>query len=47
MSHEQAMRKAKQEYRRFLVQNLSPVEKAYLETIKEVESLAKKKAKED
>lgn len=45
--HEQAMRKAKQEYRRFLVQNLSPVEKAYLETIKEVESLAKKKAKED
>ena len=47
VSHEQAMRKAKQEYRRFLVQNLSPVEKAYLETIKEVESLAKKKAKED
>lgn len=47
VSHKQAMEKAKQEYRRFLVQNLSPVEEAYLETIKEVESIAKKKAKED
>ena len=47
VSHARAMEKAKQEYRRFLVQNLSPVEKAYLETIKEVESIAKKKAKED
>lgn len=47
VSHKQAMEKANQEYQRFLVQNLSPVEKAYLQTIKEVEKTAKKKAKED
>ena len=46
-SHKQAMEKANQEYQRFLVQNLSPVEEAYLQTIKEVEKTAKKKAKED
>ena len=40
VSHKQAMEKANQEYQRFLVQNLSPVEEAYLQT-------AKKKAKED
>ena len=45
--HKQAMEKANQEYQRFLVQNLSPVEEAYLQTIKEVEKTAKKKAKED
>ena len=47
VSHKQAMEKANQEYQRFLVQNLSPVEEAYLQTIKEVEKTAKKKAKED
>ena len=47
VSHKQAMDKANREYQRFLVQNLSPVEEAYLETIKEVEKTAKKKAKED
>lgn len=47
VSHKQAMKKANQEYQRFLVQNLSPVEEAYLQTIKEVEKTAKKKAKED
>ena len=47
VSHKQAMEKANQEYQRFLVQNLSPIEEAYLQTIKEVEKTAKKKAKED
>ena len=47
VSHKQAMEKANQEYQRFLVQNLSPVEEAYLQTIKEVEKTAKKKANED
>lgn len=45
VSHRQAMEKANQEYQRFLMQNLSPVEEAYLQTIKEVEKTAKKKAK--
>ena len=44
--HKQAMDKANREYQRFLVQNLSPVEEAYLQTIKEVEKTAKKKTKE-
>ena len=47
VSHKQAIDKANREYQRFLVQNLSPVEEAYLQTIKEVEKTAKKKAKED
>ena len=46
ISHKQAMDKANLEYQRFLVQNLSPVEEAYLQTIKEVEKTAKKKSKE-
>ncbi len=46
VSHKQAMDKANREYQRFLVQNLSPVEEAYLQTIKEVEKTAKKKTKE-
>ena len=46
VSHKQAMEKANQEYRRFLAQNLSPVEEAYLQTIKEVEKTARKKSKE-
>ena len=46
VSHKQAMEKANQEYRRFLAQNLSPVEEAYLQTIKEVENTARKKSKE-
>ena len=40
------MKKAESEYRKFQVQNLSPVEKAYLETIKAVEQTAKKKSRE-
>ena len=46
ISHKQAMDKANLEYQRFLVQNLSPVEEAYLQTIKEVEKNVKKKSKE-
>ncbi len=46
VSHKQAMEKASKEYQRFLVQNLSPVEEAYLETIKAVEKTAKNKSRE-
>lgn len=47
VSHKQAIEKANREYQRFVAQNLSPVEEAYLQTIKEVEKTAKKKAEED
>ena len=43
VSHKQAIKKANREYQRFAVQNLSPVEEAYLQTIKEVEKTAKKR----
>ncbi len=45
VSHTQALEKARQEYQKFTVQNLSPVEEAYLQTIKEVEMKAKKEGK--
>ena len=45
VSHKQAMEKANKEYQRFLVQNLSPVEEAYLNTIKAAEKTAKNKSK--
>lgn len=41
ISHKQAMAKAEQEYRKFQVRELSPVEVAYLETIKQLSSKAK------
>lgn len=43
VSHEQAVQKARLEYRRFQVKALSPVEVAYLETIKSVSRIAKRK----
>ena len=43
ISHQQAMEKAELEYRLFQVRELSPVEKAYLETIKELNAKAKGK----
>ena len=46
VSHKQAMEKADQEYRKYQVETLSPVEEAYLETIRETEKLAKGKARE-
>ena len=45
VSHTQALEKAKQEYQKYIVANLSPVEEAYLQTIKDVEKKAKKKGK--
>ncbi len=41
ISHKQAMDKAEREYRIFQVRELSPVERAYLETIKAINSNAK------
>ena len=46
ISHKQAMEKAAREYRKYQAETLSPVEEAYLETIRETEQLAKKKARE-
>ena len=47
ISHKQAMEKADKEYQRFIVNNPSPVEKSYLDTIKSLEKTAKKKAGEE
>ncbi len=41
ISHTQAMAKANEEYQKYQIQNLSPVEEEYLLTIKEVEKKAK------
>lgn len=46
VSHKEALEKAKNEYQKFIVQNLSPVEEEYLRTIKELDKTAKKKSKE-
>lgn len=45
ISHTQAIEKAKEEYRKYQVQNLSPVEEEYLESIRNLHSTAKKKTK--
>ena len=42
ISHEQAMKKAESEYRKYQVLTLSPVEQAYLESLKDAEKEAKK-----
>ena len=42
ISHKQAMYKAMTEYRKYQGQTLSPVEKAYLESIKDLDREAKK-----
>ena len=41
VSHTKAAEKARQEYQKYIVQNLSPVEEAYLQTIKEIEKRTK------
>ena len=41
VSHEEAMEKALAEYRKFQVKTLSPVEQAYLESIKLIEKKTK------
>lgn len=45
VSHTQAITKAKAEYRKYQEKTFSPVEKAYLDTIKSLEKEAKKKSK--
>ena len=45
ISHQQAMDKAREEYRKFQVRELSPVERAYLDTIKAINAKAKNKGK--
>lgn len=47
ISHQQAMDKAKAEYRKYQVKTISSVEQAYLDTIKALQKKAKKKGKED
>ena len=47
VSHQQAMEKAEKEYRKYQVKTLSPVEQAYLDTIKKLEKEAKEKSKKD
>lgn len=44
VSHKQAVEKAEAEYQKFIQKNLSPVEKAYLEVIKNLEKTAKEKS---
>ena len=41
VSHKQALEKAEKEYQKYIQKNLSPVEKAYLETIRALEKEAK------
>jgi hypothetical protein len=45
VSHEQAEKKAKLEYRKFKAKTLSEVEKSYLESLKQIEKQLKKKEK--
>nr|MCR4733491.1 virulence RhuM family protein [Treponema sp.] len=45
VSHEKALKKAEEEYRKYQVITLSPVEEAYLESIKAAEKEAKKQVK--
>ena len=47
ISHKKAMEKALSEYRKYQTENLSPVEKDYLEEIKNIEKFAKKGGKTD
>lgn len=46
VSHKQAMAKATEEYRKYQVKTLSPVEEDYLNTIRALESTAKKKTRQ-
>ena len=45
VSHQEAMEKAEEEYRKFQVRELSPVERAYLDTLKALNAKAKTKGK--
>jgi hypothetical protein len=46
ISHDEAMEKAEKEYLKYQVKTLSPVEKAYLDTIRTVQKKAENKAKD-
>ena len=46
ISHDQAMRKAKEEYRKFQQAALTPVDKAYLNSLKAIGKKAEKRVKE-
>ena len=46
VSHAQALKKAKEEYRKYQAITVTPVEQAYLDTIKNLEKTAKKKTRE-
>ncbi len=46
ISHDRAMQKAKEEYRKYQQETLTPVEKEYLKIIKGIEKKSRKKAKE-
>lgn len=43
VSHQQAIEKARSEYRKYQTNELAPVERAYLETVKDISKIAKKK----
>ena len=45
ITHRQALEKAREEYKKYRIKTLSPVEEDYLKTIKSLEKEAKKKAK--
>ncbi len=45
MSHAQALQKAKEEYRKYQEATLSPVEEAYIETVKEADKTVKRELK--
>lgn len=45
VSHQQAMDKAREEYRKFQVRELSPVERAYLDTVKALNAKVKNEGK--
>lgn len=45
ISHKEALKKATTEYRKYQAKTISPVENAYLETIKDVYKIAKNKKK--
>ena len=47
VSHDKALAKAEKEYRKYQVKTLSPVEEAYLDTIKTVQKKIEKKAKDE
>ena len=47
VSHQQAIDKAEKEYRKYQVKTLSPVEQAYLDTVKQLEKEAKKNSGDD